>query len=155
MITLFTYIADQVQDKRQLFDDEGLIMQALLNQGCLPQEADAALTLMQRLVQIQDEEAFGPGDDQATAFSIRAMNREERDRFSIDAFGFIIKITNLGLISEEEREELLERAMNIYNDRIGLDQVKGLVAYALFANTRDHDEGARSVGRRIRRTSWN
>jgi uncharacterized protein Smg (DUF494 family) len=154
MITLFSYIAEQVQNKRQLFDDEGMIMQALLNQGCLPQEVDAALTLMQRLVQIQDEESFGP-DDSIDAPSMRTMNREERDRFTVDAFGLITKITNLGLISEDQREELLERAMNQYTDRIGIDHVKSVVAFALFANSREHDENGHAVGRRIRKTSWN
>jgi uncharacterized protein Smg (DUF494 family) len=105
-------------------------------------------------VQIQDEESFGL-DEPVGVLSMRAMNREERDRFTVDAFGFITKITNLGLIAEDQREELLERAMNMYTDRIGLDHMKGLVAYALFSNSRDYDEGGRAVGRRIRKTSWN
>lgn len=154
MITLFTFIADQVRDKQQLFDDEGTIMQALLNQGCLPHEADAALTLMQRLVQIQDEESFET-EEPASAQSMRMMNREERDRFMVDAFSFITKITSLGLITEDQREEMLERALNIYYpDRITLDQVKNLIAQTLFTYSRDHED-ARSDGRRIRKTAWN
>jgi len=154
MITLFTYIADHVQDRQQLFEDEGNIMQALLNHGFLPQEADAALTLMQRLVQIQDEESFD-SDEAADLLNMRMMNREERDRFSVEAFSFITKLTSLGLLSEGLREDIVERALTMYPDRIELDQIKNLVAYALFSNTRDVDDNAQGLGRRIRKTAWN
>ena len=49
MMHLFSLIADQVQNKQELFDEEGKIMQALLNDGYRLHEADAALMLMQTL----------------------------------------------------------------------------------------------------------
>ena len=58
MMNLFSLIADQVRDKQELFDNEGKIMQALLNSGFRLREADAALMLMQALVQKQSESFF-------------------------------------------------------------------------------------------------
>jgi len=49
----------------------------------------------------------------------------------------------------------VERALTMYPDRIELDQIKNLVAYALFSNTRDVDDNAQGLGRRIRKTAWN
>jgi Smg protein len=152
MMTLFSFIADQVRDKQQLFDDEGKIMQALLNNGCILQEADAALTLMQTMAQKESENLFV---GLRAPVSMRIMNREERDHFTIDAFGFITKLTSLGIVSEDQREELLDRAMTAYPDRIGLDQIKSLVAFTLFSNSQDQDENTPLVGHRIRKTSWN
>jgi len=152
MMTLFSLIADQVHDKQELFDNEVKIMQVLLRNGYILQEADAALTLMQTLVQKQSEELFTP---KRSSISMRAMNREERGRFSVDAFGFVTKLTSLGMITEDQREDLLERAMTVYAERIGLDHIKSLVALTLFANSREQDVHAPSTGRRIKNSSWN
>jgi Smg protein len=152
MMTLFSFIADQVQDKQDLFDEEGKIMEALLNSGCILQEADAALTLMQTLVQKESDGLFA---GLCTPACMRTMNREERSWFTIDAFGFVTKLTNLGIVSEDQREELLERAMTAYPRRVGLDQIKTLVAFTLFSHSRDQYEDDPVPGWSIRKTSWN
>ncbi len=153
MITLFSLIANEVQTKQELFDEEGKIMQALLNNGCRLQEADAALTLMQTLVQKQSEEVFP--ERPAAAISMRTLNREERCRFTVDAFGFVTKLTSLGIIGGDQREELLERAMTVYTERIDLDLIKTLVAFTLFVHPHEHDVNAPAISRRIKKTSWN
>jgi uncharacterized protein Smg (DUF494 family) len=153
MMHLFSLIADQVQNKQELFDEEGKIMQALLNNGCRLQEADAALTLMQALVQKQTEGFFAT--TLSTSLGMRAMNREERDRFTLDAFGFITKLAHLGIIAEDQREELLERAMTVYTERIEVDDIKSLVAFTLFSSHQEHDGNAPTVSRRVKKTSWN
>lgn len=154
MMDLFSIIADQVRDKQELFDNEGKIMQALLNSGFRIQEADAALTLMQTLVQKQSENFF-ISEPQASPIRMRAMNREERERFSVDAFGFISKLTHLGIISEDQREELLEKAMTVYADRIEPDHMKNLIAFTLFVTPQERDSGASASLRRIKKTAWN
>lgn len=154
MMNLFSLIADQVQNKQDLFDKEGKIMQVLLNSGCRPHEADAALTLMQTLVQKQSEGFFTPGQT-ASSIQMRAMNREERDRFTIDAFGFVSKLTHLGIISGDQREDILEKAMTVYTERIELDHIKNLIAFILFANSQEKDQSASATLRRIKNTAWN
>ncbi len=152
MMNLLSLIADQVQKKQELFDEEGEIMQTLLNSGYRLQEADAALTLMQTLVQKQSEELFAT---MRSPISMRAMNFEERSRFTVDAFGFVSKLTNLGIITEDQREELLERAMAAYTDRIELDHIKSLVAFTLFVHPQEHEANTPALSRRIKKTSWN
>ncbi len=154
MMDLFSLIADQVRNKQELFDNEGKIMQALLNSGFRLQEADAALTLMQALVQKQSE-SFFTTEPKASSIRVRAMNREERERFTIDAFGFVSKLTHLGIIAEDQREELLEKAMTTYTERIELADIKNLIAFILFVSPPDR-EYSPSVGlRRIKKTAWN
>jgi uncharacterized protein Smg (DUF494 family) len=152
MMTLFLLIADQVREKQELFDEEGKIMQALLNNGCRLNEADAALTLVQALVQRQSEDFFPATRNSSPR--MRTMNREERCRFTVDAFGFAAKLTNLGIIGEDQREELLERAMTVFPERIEIDQIKTLVALTLFVHPHEQDVNVPAV-RRIRKTSWN
>ena len=155
MMNLFSLIADQVRNKQELFDDEGKIMEALLNSGYRIQDADTALTLMQTLVQKQSETFFAP-EQTIPATGARAMNSEERARFTVDAFSFVSKLTHLGIISEDLREEVLDRSLELYAGRIELDQVKALVAFSVFAvNQSDYDDAPPSTRRRIKRTAWN
>ena len=152
MMNLFSLIADQVRDKQELFDNEGTIMQSLLNNGFRIHEADAALTLMQNLVQQESDGYFVPT---TPALRTRAMNREERDRFTIDAFGFVAKLTHLGIISEEQREELLEKALSVYTERIELDHIKTLIAFTLFTGQYEGERTTPGLFRRLKRTAWN
>ena len=152
MMTLLSFIADQIVDRQDLFEEEARIMEALLNSGCVLQEADAALTLMQSLVQKEADGLFGGF---CTTPCMRIMNREERSRFSIDAFGFVLKLTNLGIISTNQREELLERAMATYPQRVGLEQIRILVALTLFFNPHGQETGGSTEGQSIKKMSWN
>lgn len=154
MMDLFSLIADQVRNKQELFDNEGKIMQTLLNNGFLLTEADAALTLMQTLVQNQSE-SFLAREPKASSVRMRAMNREERERFTVDAFGFVSKLTHLGIISEDQREELLEKAMTAYTERIELDHIKNLIAFIFFVSPHDREHNSSANLRRIKNTAWN
>jgi uncharacterized protein Smg (DUF494 family) len=152
MMNIFSLIADQVCHRQELFDKEARIMQTLLNDGYHIEEADAALTLMQNLVRQQTESFFGPDDQRLAA--VRTMSSEERRRFTTEAFAFALKLTHLGVLSEDEREELLERAMNQYRERIELAHIKGLVAFMLFTSSREREEAGLSGLRRIKNTDW-
>lgn len=148
-MNLFSLIADQVRNRQELFDEEGKIMQALINVGYPLHQADAALTLMQTLVQKRSERFFGP--DQPFRLGVRTMNSEERRRFSADAFAFILKLAHLGVLSEDQREELIEKAMALNTERIEPGHVKTMVAFMVFAGEQEPD----SSRPRIARTVWN
>ncbi len=150
LINMFSLIADQVRSKQELFDEEGKIMQALLNNGYHLQEADAALTLMQSLVQ-REAGAFLKPENVLRVTGVRTMNREERERFSPEAFSFVTKLALLGIITEDQREELIERALNVCLGRIDLNQVKAFIAIS----ARGRDDSPLFSGRRINRSTWN
>ncbi len=154
MMDLFSLIADQVRNKQELFDNEGKIMQALLNSGFRITDADAALTLMQTLVHSQSEK-FITREQPSSSIRMRSMNREERERFAVDAFGFVSKLTHLGIISEDQREELLEKAMTTYTERIELDDIKNLIASIFFVSPHDREQNSSANLRRIKDTAWN
>lgn len=151
---LFSIIAGQVRNKQDLFTKEGKIMDALLSRGCHLVEADTALMLMQEIARQQTEQFFDP-DNIPSSAGVRAMNTEERSRFTLEAFGFVSKLAHLGLISEAQREALLDKALATRKRRIDLDHVKTLVALFLFTESRGHGDGHPPLARRIRDTAWN
>lgn len=154
MINLFSLIADQVRDKQELFDKEDKIMQSLLNSGYHIHEADTALMLMQTFVQRQAEQFFA--HPMITySLPLRVMNREERERISVDAFAFLSKLTHLSIISEDQREEIVEKALTICSDKIELEQIKSLIALTLFAHPLEQRMSSEPTIRQIKKTAWN
>jgi uncharacterized protein Smg (DUF494 family) len=153
IINLVSLIADQVQTKQELFSKEGKIMDSLMNSGYRLHEADAALTLMQTLAQ-NEENAFSSEGDALIPAGMRAMNTEERARFAMDAFSFITKLAHLGIITGDQREELLEKALTHHSRKIELSHVKTLIALNLFAEAQE-DEDLLLSSLSLKGTSWN
>jgi uncharacterized protein Smg (DUF494 family) len=138
IMNLVSLITDQVQTKQDLFSNEGMIMDSLMNSGYRLHEADAALTLMQALS--QNDGGGLPGEERVVLTDgMRSMNTEERSRFSIEAFGFITKLSHLNIISEEQREEILDKALSLHSGRIGLPHMKSLLALDLFADEQEYE----------------
>lgn len=137
IITLVSLIADQVQTKQDLFSNEGKIVEQLVSSGYRLHEADAVLTLMQSLARPDDD---GETTRPAEQAGMRAMSAEERSRFTIDAFGFITKLAALGVITEDQREDIIDRALSLRSGRIALSEVKSLLAMDLFAGDQEQEE---------------
>jgi uncharacterized protein Smg (DUF494 family) len=139
IMNLVSLITDQVQTKQDLFSNEGKIMDSLMSSGYRLQEADAALTLMQTL-SLNEEDGL-PGEERvALSDGMRSMNTEERSRFTIEAFAFITKLSCLGIISAEQREELLDKALSLHSGRIELSHMKSLLALDLFADEQGYED---------------
>ena len=137
-MNLVSLITGQVQTKQELFSNEGKIMDSLMSSGYRLQEADAALTLMQALSQNEDDGL--PGEERVVLKDgMRSMNTEERSRFTIEAFAFITKLSFLNIISEEQREEVLDKALSLHTGRIELSHMKSLLALDLFADEQEYE----------------
>jgi Smg protein len=153
IIHLVSLITDQVQTKQDLFSNEGKIMDSLMSSGYRLHEADAALTLMQAMSRSEDDDHSG--DERVVLKDgMRSMNTEERSRFTIEAFGFITKLSSLGIISGEQRDEILDRALSLHSGRIELSHMKSLLVLDLFAHDLDH-EGLLDPGPDHKGTVWN
>jgi uncharacterized protein Smg (DUF494 family) len=138
IMNLVSLITGQVQTKQDLFSNEGKIMDSLMSSGYRLHEADAALTLMQTLSQNEEDRFPGKGTT-AQSDGMRSMNTEERSRFTIEAFGFITKLSYLGIISDEQRDGLLDKALSLHSGRIDLSHMKSLLALDLFANEQEYE----------------
>lgn len=151
-MNIVSLITDQVQTRNDLFSKEDRIMDALISSGYRLHEVDATLTLLQSLAHPDDDSADdAPSMDPA---GMRAMSTQERARFSIEAFSFLTKLGTLGIISEEQREDLIEKALTLPSKRISLVEVKTLLALDLFADAQEYEELLTSA-RESKGTSWN
>ncbi|MDA8099041.1 MAG: DUF494 family protein [Nitrospiraceae bacterium] len=148
---LVSLIAGQVQSRQDLFNKEGSIMNALVKSGYHPQDVDTALTMMQSL-SLDALRAEQPGDALMQG-GMRTMTAEERTRFAVDAFGFVSKLALLGIITADQREEIIEKALSLHRRKIGLSDVKPLLILNFFEGRDEPEEDDAPVPER-KGASW-
>ena len=132
MMHLFSLIAEQVSDKQELFDNEGKIMAALVDSGCHLHEVDAAITLMQSLVRARTDDIFCAASPGRTK-GLRAMDVGRSASALRPRPSGSSPASRSSALSPGDRREILERAMDVFPERIELSQIKTLVAFTLFS----------------------
>ena len=63
---------------------------------------------------------------------MRLFAEAELDRFDVEARGFLMFLEQHGVISAEQRELVIDRAMALDQDDIALDDLKWVVLMVLF-----------------------
>lgn len=152
IMDLVSLIADQVQKKQDLFKDEGRIMETLVSSGYRFHEADAALSFVQSLTETTAEDAVE--QRLFPSSGVRSMSNYERNRFTLEAFSFITKLAQLGIISASQREDVIEKALALRSGRIEASEVKSLVALSLFDGNEEFED-LRSAGSDRAGGIWN
>jgi len=59
--------------------------------------------------------------------TFRVLGPHERGRFAPDAWGHLMTLSGAGLISADEMESLIERALSQIEGRIALDDLRALM----------------------------
>lgn len=155
MMHLFSVIAEQVHSRQDLFTKESSIMAALMNRGYPVAEADRALMLMQSLVDSGDAVCEHGDFPEPPSSGMRSMTAEERSRFTVGAFGFIVKLARIGILSEEQRDELIENVLASGTGRIDLGLATSAAALFLFRDPEEREEDQPSFPKRPRNIAWN
>ncbi|MBF0275541.1 MAG: DUF494 family protein [Nitrospinae bacterium] len=62
---------------------------------------------------------------------LRMLSSEEKDYFSPEAYGFLIKMFNLGIIDVDTQEEIIDKCLEIQEKNLSLNSMKGIVFYVL------------------------
>ena len=63
----------------------------------------------------------------ATTVPFRVLGPHERGRFTTEAWGHLLSLTNAGMVSAAELEGVIDRAMSQVDGRIALDDLRTLM----------------------------
>ncbi len=67
-----------------------------------------------------------------TGDSIRVLSEKERQHFTADAYGYLLQMKYLNLLSDNDMELILERGGTVGPTPIDLDQIKIVIGAVLF-----------------------
>jgi len=103
-----------------------LISGELLNLGFTEHEISTAFSyVMERMNLLQDAPEPDPR-------SFRVLHDIERVFLSSEAYGYLLQLQTLGLISVDEMEKIIERALMMSAPKLGVNEVKSIVVEILF-----------------------
>ena len=108
----------------------------LLNEGFSADEIEEACAWLKGLT-LNGDLCMAIKDCNGDFYRNRVLNTTESLKINEEAYGFLIRLKEMGLIDADLQEEIIETAMLAADDDIGMDDIKGITAMLIF----DHSPG--------------
>ncbi len=108
------------------------ISKSLRNLGFTDSEISSAYGWFLEEVQSRSEKFLFSND--SGQMPPRIFSEIEKQQFSIDAQGYLIQLYQMGLVNDEELEQVVERGLMMAPEYVDLEAVKMLASTVLFGN---------------------
>lgn len=100
----------------------------LLEAGFEPDEIQRAFHWLEGAI---DQATPAPRDQRAS--SVRIYTDQEQQRLDLECRGFLLQLEEIGILSGETRETVIDRVMALDEDDMDLDRLKWVILLVLFA----------------------
>ena len=111
-----------IYDHPELVQDPDTLQNNLIQAGFSPAEVSKAFDWLETLAQDRPQSATS-----ALQGPMRLFAEAELDRFDVEARGFLMFLEQRGVISAEQRELVIDRAMAVSAEGLDLDDIKIIV----------------------------
>lgn len=129
MFDVLLYLFENYMDTASEWQpDQESIRYELIQAGFLATEVDKAFTWLEGLVALREDAAHYPLPSYP---SVRAYTPEETRKLSTECRGFMLFLEQVGVLNTITRELVIDRAMALETNDIGLDQLKWVVLMVL------------------------
>lgn len=108
-----------------------VINKLLMKEGFSPDEIDKAYSWLKGLT-MNGDLRVAIKDDNGDYYTNGGLNANEPLKINEDAYGFLIRLKEMGLVDAQLQEEIIEMAMLAAEDEIGIDDIKGITAMLIF-----------------------
>lgn len=112
------------------------INKLLAKEGFSPDEIDEVCSWLKGLT-INGDFCMAVKDDKGDFYVNRVQNTGEPLKINGDAYSFLVRLREMGLIDSKLHDEIIETAMLSADAEIGMDDIKGIAAMLIF----DHASG--------------
>jgi len=130
VVEILIYIMSEIRSNRKVSGKLDILSKNLIQQGYTEGEISSAFTwLLARLK--NDSEEIVEQQSPSLKSSFRHLHEIERSIISVEAYGYIIQLKELGIIDELDTEQILERAMMLGTSEITTGDIKSIVASLL------------------------
>ena len=130
VVEILIYIMSEIRSNHKISGKLDILSKNLIQQGYTEGEISSAFTwLLARLK--NDSEEIVEQQNPSLKSSFRHLHEIERSIISVEAYGYIIQLKELGIIDEPDTEQILERAMMMGTSEITTGDIKSIVASML------------------------
>ncbi len=132
VLAIVSLIAQYFLEDRDLTSESDLV-EELLSVGFEFDEIDAAFNWMenQALHPPAQTELLSP------LTNYRIFTAEEKRVLDVDARGFLTRLRDMGILSDEVQEEIILKALQLADEDISLKEIKTITVLTLFARAQN------------------
>lgn len=131
VVEILAYIMTEIRGQKSNPDKLALISRDLLQRGYSQHEISFAFSWLFERYRGETEEVFSISP--AASGSFRVLHELERAVIAPEAYGYLLQLKQLRLVTDVEIENIIERAMMAGAARVTTAEVKALVASTLFS----------------------
>ena len=142
IIEIIVYLMRQIKEKEQGLSQLDKLTGDLKSEGYTDQEINTAFYWLLEKLRLQLSKLVS-SQKGIPKKSSRILHNTENILFSRTGYGYLIQLYQLGLIDDEQREQIIQRAMMSGLEEIGELEVKVLAANLLLSS----EEGQVDPGR--------
>jgi uncharacterized protein Smg (DUF494 family) len=128
VVEILVYLMAEIEGNKRLSDIDLLDLQ---DKGYSQSEISAAFSWLYDNLPIQDGRVVMQAN--SSRASRRLLHDAEKMIMTTEAHGYLLQLCELGLIEQRDLENVLERAMMAGFEKISIQEMREIVASALFA----------------------
>lgn len=125
---IITFVVRWVLDDEPSDDDVRGLVRSLLDHGYTLHEIDAALTITFALPDILLARNH---QSPVTSQAVRVFSLSERSKIDVSAQGYLLKLLDQGFLTPSELEEVVNAAMSLDVEEVGISELRWLLPRVL------------------------
>jgi len=137
VVEILIFLMQEIRENRRGMEHIDGISKDLVQQGYTENEINAAFSWLFERFESDTEKIYASKKDFRLQ-SYRVLHDVEKLVISTEAYGYILQLQRLSLIDQSDVEQIIERAMMLGGGRIGINDIKSIVA-SMFFNSNDLD----------------
>ncbi len=131
MFDILMYLFENyVHGETELLVDEDQLTNELTRAGFPQSDIIKALDWLERLAELQSKDVpYLRNHNQQT---FRIYTKEETEKLDVESRGFLMFLEHIKVLSVETREMVIDRVMELEDERLDLDDLKWIILMVLF-----------------------
>ncbi|MEW6509508.1 MAG: DUF494 family protein [Bacteroidota bacterium] len=140
VVELLIFIMSEMQDNKRISDID---LADLRTRGYTQSEISAAFSWIYENIELDHQRPAPPV--RPGSGSRRVLHDAEKTALSIEGQGYLIQLSELGLLDDQEFEAVVERAMMAGYEKLSVAELREIVASVLFARGGNDPSGGRTM----------
>lgn len=139
VVEILVYLMSQIRENNGGTEGIDGMSKELLNQGYTENEINAAFSWLFEKIQMDQKEILSESSN-GLHNSFRVLHEAEKLVIRPEAQGYLIQLKELGIITESDMEQIIERAMMLGVSAVSADDIKSIVVSLLFSSDELDDQ---------------
>ncbi len=138
IIEIIVFVMTELNQNKKITEID---IQTLSDLGYTREEISTAFSWLADRIELADQliSVFAPSSPKA----FRIFNDNEKDLFTKEAFGEILHLNSIGLLTNQHIEQIIERALLLGLNKVDSAQLKNFVAVNIFQIQNTQINGSR------------